>query len=166
MAAPDAHSTKNTCKTLRLKFGGTSVGSPEAMRQAAAIIQEERPKWERIIAVVSAMNGVTNTLIACAQAALDSKNAEYQEHIAQLRQRHFEAIHALVPQELQEGLCAVIDQQLGTLKAFCDSIQVMGEVTPRGMDTISSLGERMNAKIFSACLQQIGLRSRQWTRPD
>ncbi|NPV40958.1 MAG: aspartate kinase [Anaerolineae bacterium] len=159
MADPDAQSNKNTCKTLLLKFGGTSVGSPEAMRQAAAIIQEERPKWERIIAVVSAMNGVTNTLIACAQAALDSKNAEYQEHIAQLRQRHFEAIHALVPQELQEGLCAVIDQQLGTLKAFCDSIQVMGEVTPRGMDTISSLGERMNAKIFSACLQQIGLRS-------
>ena len=57
-------------------------------------------------------------------------------------------------------ICAMIlVRNLATLEAFCDSIQVMGEVTSRGMDTISGFGERMNAQIFSACLVKAGLRS-------
>jgi len=146
-------------KILITKFGGTSMGGADAMRQAARIIQHEQPNWGSIVVVVSAMNGVTNTLIACANSALERKESEYRQNIAALRQRHFEAIHELAPQTLQKNLCAEIEAQLETLKAFCDSIQVMGEVTPRGMDSITSLGERMNARIFSACLQQSGLRS-------
>jgi aspartate kinase len=159
MAGHDLQTDEKSIKTLVLKFGGTSVGSAEAMRQAAQIIQDERPKWDRMAVIVSAMSGVTNILIACSWAALEGKTAEYMDNIASLRERHFDVIHKLTPPEMQEGLCAVIDQQLGTLKAFCDSIQVMGEVSPRGMDAISCLGERMNAKIFSACLQQIGIHS-------
>jgi aspartate kinase len=145
--------------TLLVKFGGTSMGSPNAMQQAAGIISGEKQTWEKIVVVISAMSGVTNSLIACAEAALQSKEQQYNRIISELQARHFETIHALAPQEMQAELCTEIDRQLATLKAFCDSIQVMGEVTPRGMDAISCLGERMNAKIFSACLQQAGLRS-------
>lgn len=146
-------------KTLLVKFGGTSVGSPTAMQQAAEIIRKQREEWVQIAAVVSAMNGVTNNLISCAQAALERKEDKYQDVITQLQTRHFKAIETLAPIDMQDKLRANIDRQLADLKAFCDSIQVMGEVTARGMDAISSLGERMNAQIFSACLQAAGVLS-------
>ena len=146
-------------KTLLLKFGGTSMGSPSAMQQAAEIIRSQRESWQEIIVVVSAMSGVTNNLIACAEAALARKEKKYHEIIAQIKERHFEAIQAVAPQDMQEDLFKEIDDQLASLKAFCDSIQVMGEVTPRGMDAISSFGEHLSARIFSGCLLNAGLKS-------
>ncbi|MDK2982244.1 MAG: aspartate kinase [Chloroflexota bacterium] len=159
MAGKKEAKAKASKGTLLVKFGGTSMGSPSAQQQAARIIADQAQVWDNVVVVISAMSGVTNSLIACADAALARREDEYCAIIAELQQRHFDAIHTLAPQGLQADLCAEIDAQLATLQAFCDSIQVMGEVTPRGMDTISSLGERMNARIFSACLQQAGLRS-------
>ena len=49
-------------KTLVMKFGGTSVGSVEALTQAADIVLECKKKYERLAVVVSAMSGVTNAL--------------------------------------------------------------------------------------------------------
>ena len=146
-------------KTLLLKFGGTSMGGPSAMQQAAEIIRSQRESWQEVIIVVSAMNGVTNNLIACAEAALARKEKSYRDIIAKLQARHFEAIQELAPHDMQEALQQDIENQLARLRAFCDSIQVMGEVTPRGMDMIASFGERLNAKVFSACLVNIGLKS-------
>src|SRR5690606_29995026 len=42
------------------------------------------------------------------------------------------------------------------LSSYCQSIQVLGEVTPRGMDVLSSLGERINAQIVAAVIRSIG----------
>lgn len=159
MAKKNDPDKKENPRTLIIKFGGTSVGTPAAMQQAAEIVRSQEGAWDRIVVVISAMSGVTNTLISCAEAALLRKEDEYREMISKLQERHFEAIHTLAPKAMQEKLQSDIDKQLDNLKAYCDSIQVMGEVTPRGMDTISSLGERMNARIFSACLQQAGLSS-------
>ncbi len=55
--------------TLVMKFGGTSVGSPEAITQVAKILADYAPQWDRIVVVVSAMRGVTNTLLQSAGAA-------------------------------------------------------------------------------------------------
>ena len=159
MAGKKVQNAREAKRLLLVKFGGTSMGSPSAQQQAAKIISDQAQLWDNVVVVISAMSGVTNSLIACADAALQRREDQYSTIITELQTRHFEAIHALAPREMQADLCAEIDRQLATLKAFCDSIQVMGEVTPRGMDAISCLGERMNASIFSACLQQAGLNS-------
>jgi len=67
-----------------MKFGGTSVGSAERIAQAAALVAASRDKGHQVVAVTSAMSGVTNTLIDAAQAA--SKGALD----ASLRPRLFE----------------------------------------------------------------------------
>lgn len=147
-------------KTLLVKFGGTSVGSPAAMRQAAAIILQQSQAWQHVVVVVSAMSGVTDQLIACAHEAIAGNKHAYDSIIAALLRKHLENIHALLPAEQQAGLGEHLERQMETLKTFCDSIRVMGEVTARGMDAISSLGERINAQIFSALLKAEGLSSR------
>ena len=50
-----------------MKFGGTSVGSPEAITQTASIVRKYKRRWDRLVVVVSAMSGVTNNLITLAR---------------------------------------------------------------------------------------------------
>ena len=146
--------------TLVMKFGGTSVGSPEAIAQAAQILADYTPHWERTVVVVSAMSGVTNALLQSATTAGTGDEEAYTELIDQIRDRHRETIRTLFPDNGERTpLLALIDRYIAELSAYCRSIHVMGEITPRGLDTIVSLGERMNARIVAAALRAQALDS-------
>jgi aspartate kinase len=147
-------------KTVVMKFGGTSVGSTEAITQAAGIIAAQAPKWKHLVVVVSAMNGVTDDLIACAQSSVSGDEAKTQASLADLRAHHHRTIENLLKKgEQREQLQNSIDGFFEEISAYCSGIQVMGEVTPRGMDTITSFGERLNARIFKAVLEERGIAS-------
>jgi len=140
--------------TLVMKFGGTSVGSPEAISQTAQIVADTAPKWTRTVVVVSAMSGVTNTLLRSATYAQSGDEEAYTAQVDQLRDRHRETIRILFPDNSERSpLLATIDRFIAELNAYCRSIHVLGEVTQRGLDTIVSLGERMNARIVAAVLR-------------
>lgn len=145
---------------LVMKFGGTSVGSPEAIRQAASIVRKHRRNWDGLVVVVSAMRGVTDMLIRCAVSATQGDMSTCQNVIAELQSCHFEAITSLFPDDGERvRLQKLIDAYISELSAYSRSIHVLGEVTPRGMDTITSLGERMNARLVAAVLRRMGVRS-------
>jgi len=147
-------------RTLVMKFGGTSVGSSHAIRQAADIVLGETARWENQVVVISAMSGVTDALIACAKAAVIGRTDQYEDIITDLYEKHTGVIdELLVHDEKRKQLCIEIDKLFETLQTLCRGIHIMGELTPRGMDAVVSLGERMSARIFSVLLQQRGLRS-------
>ena len=78
----------------------------------------------------------------------------YTAQIDQLRDRHRDTIRKLFPKNGERtALLATIDRYIAELNAFCRSIHVIGEVTSRGLDTIVSLGERMNARVVAAALR-------------
>ncbi len=146
--------------TLTMKFGGTSVGSGEAISQAAGIVLEQAKKWERLVVVVSALSGVTDALIRGARTAVSGDDQGYRAVVADLRIRHYRAVDALLAQEGERAqLLATVDEYLDECAAFCRSVHVLGEVTPRAMDAITSLGERISARILAALLRQRGVRS-------
>ena len=146
--------------TLTMKFGGTSIGSTQAITEAADIVLEQSSKWERLIVVVSAMNGVTDDLIEGAQSASRGEDQTYQATHSKLRDRHHATIDQLLSQsDERESLLAEVDTFLDDYFNFCRSIYILGEVTPRAMDTISSLGERLSARILAALLRQKGAQS-------
>ncbi len=147
-------------KTLVMKFGGTSVGGAPAVAQAAAIVQDQAQAWERLVVIVSAMRGVTDALIQGAHAAASGDGQTYPALVTDLRVRHTLAVAELLTGvEERTALLTALDAYLDEFATFCRSVQVLGEVTPRAMDAISSLGERMNARIVAARLRQMGLRS-------
>tara|TARA_A100001388_G_scaffold158029_1_gene117884 strand:+ start:293 stop:1507 length:1215 start_codon:yes stop_codon:yes gene_type:complete len=65
-------------KIVVLKFGGTSVGSIEKIRNISNIIQDYRKKGNKVIVVSSAMSGVTNDLIK--KSRMVSKNFSDSEY--------------------------------------------------------------------------------------
>ncbi len=147
-------------KTLVMKFGGTSVGGAPAILQAAAIVQEQVQAWEHLVVIVSAMRGVTDALIQGARTAASGDGQTYPALVTDLRVKHTLAVAELLSDtDERTALLKALDAYLDEFATFCRSVQVLGEVTPRAMDAISSLGERMNARIVAARLRQEGLRS-------
>jgi len=146
--------------TLTMKFGGTSVGSVEALVQAADIVLEQAHKWERLTVVVSAMSGVTDALARGALTAASGDSQAYRAIVTDLRARHYRAVDTLLPSDGERTqLLTAVDEYLDEFAAFCRSIHILGEVTPRAMDAVTSLGERINARTMAALLRQKGARS-------
>jgi aspartokinase/homoserine dehydrogenase 1 len=147
--------------SLTMKFGGTSVGNADAINQATGIILEQAEHWGRCTVVVSAMSGVTDALTRGAVAAANGGNGHgFRGAVADLRVQHYRVVDELLPVDGERAqLLGVVDAYLDEYDAFCRSVQVLGEVTPRAMDAITSLGERINARVVAAVLRQKGARS-------
>ena len=146
--------------TLAMKFGGTSVGNAEAHAQTAGIVLEQAESWDRLAVVVSAMSGVTDALTEGALTAASGDDQTYRAIVADLRVKHYRAVDELLdPNGERAQLLATVDEYLDDFATFCHSVHVLGEVTPRAMDAITSLGERINARILAAVLRQRGAQS-------
>jgi len=147
--------------TLTMKFGGTSVGSPEALSQAAEIVLSNSEKWERLIVVVSAMSGVTDALAQGALTAASGDNRTYREIHSNLKTLHQNVVDALLPSGGEHAeLTTILGKFLDEFTTLCHSVYILGEVTPRAMDIIMSLGERINARILAALLRHGGGQSK------
>jgi aspartate kinase len=136
------------------------VGSAEALTQAGAIVQEQADHQDRLVVVVSAMSGVTDALIRGARTAASGDDQTFRSIVTELRVLHYRAVDALSLSDAERSqVLAVVDEYLDEFAAFCHSVYVLGEATARAMDAITSLGERLNARIMAALLRKQGLRS-------
>jgi bifunctional aspartokinase / homoserine dehydrogenase 1 len=143
-----------------MKFGGTSVGSSVAIAQAVEIVSGQARQWDRLVVVVSAMSGVTDALTIGARTAATGDGVTYRSAVTELRAGHYAAIDTLLARNGERtSLLATVDQFLDEFAAFCHSVHVLGEVTPRAMDAITSLGERISARIVAAALRERGVRA-------
>ena len=140
--------------TLVMKFGGTSVGGELAIMQVVKIVRKAKIEWENIVVVVSAMRGVTDKLLSTAKNA--ASGYDNADSIAdELRKIHFDVLDALT---LNDNLVReTLDTLLHEFVSLCHAIFVLGEASPRAMDAIASLGERMNAPLVAAVLTASGI---------
>ena len=87
---------KSSPKTLVMKFGGTSVGSPEAVNNAVQIIQQALPDWPHLVVVISAMSGVTNLLLDSASHAVQGDQDQIQSARETLLDKHQSIADAMI----------------------------------------------------------------------
>jgi aspartokinase/homoserine dehydrogenase 1 len=159
--------------TITQKFGGTSVGSAEAIARVAGIVRRVRENTlhptpgvaaRRTAVVVSAMSGVTNELVRAAQMAVQGRDDVVAEIVRALRERHRATLAALAadaegPLEESERLTLGhrIEDLLDYVQSLCRATSILGECTARGMDVISGLGERLAVHLVAAALQARGV---------
>jgi aspartate kinase len=142
---------------LVMKFGGTSVGSASAIIQVAEITRDQRTRWDGVGVVVSAMSGVTDLLIKGAQAALRERDG-FREAAQQIRAKHRAAIAELLGEHPEAAAVqAIIEPLLAEFELLCHSVGVLGELSPRALDAISGLGERMSAPLVAATMRVRGI---------
>ena len=117
---------------LVLKFGGTSVGSADAIRQAAAVAAHHRDAGHEVVVVTSAMSGVTDLLLASAHAAATGDLGRFLDIAASIRAKHLDACAALFPDpEVRAAVTGPIEDRLSELNRLAEALSVLGEVSPR-----------------------------------
>ena len=148
-------------QTLVMKFGGTSVGSADALVKATQIVKDARAEYPRVVVITSAMSGVTNLLLDSAALASQGKVDSLPSAESTLREKHFAAADALIKNEhLREVTKAEINVLIFSLVDLCKAIAILGEASPRAMDAVASIGERMCVRLLGAVLEDAGVNAK------
>ena len=144
--------------TLVMKFGGTSVGNAEAIERTASIIEFSYVNWPQLVVVSSAMSGVTNQLLEGANTAAAGDAVTYREVARILRRQHFQVVSDLLSSGGEaQRITTEIDRFIDRYEALCKAVLVLGELTPRALDAMTSIGERMIIRLLAAYLRHKGL---------
>lgn len=132
-----------------LKFGGTSVGSPESLRKAIEIVESVSDRSP--IVVVSALSGVTNRLVDAAEGAAAGDLDKAREAVRDIRRRHEEIAWELVLQKADflESFASHLDHHASEISTILEGAGLLREVTPRARDKIVAIGEKLSSVLFA-----------------
>lgn len=131
-----------------MKFGGSSVGSSDRIKQVIQIVKKSYDNDPSLVVVVSAFGGTTDELIRIATTASQGKPS-YLEDLSKLRLRHEQAIAELIA----DGFS--LDVEFNELNDALHGIQLIRELSKRSLDYIMSFGERLSAMIICKALGQL-----------
>jgi aspartate kinase len=141
-----------------VKFGGTSVGDAEAIERATEIVRGRLAR--RPLVVVSALSGTTNTLLAIAEQAEKGQLIGALRGVEGLRERHLgEAAKLLGDTVVATDVCADLSVMFDELASLAEALSVLGHMTPRSVDAIASIGERLSSHLVVAVLNARGIRA-------
>ncbi len=126
-----------------LKFGGTSVGSAENIKKVKDIVLQEK---DDVIVVISALGGVTDKILKAARMA-SIGTGYFHNELTEVKKRHYEVINEL----FEEGheVKTRIDILLKEMEKILTGVTLVGELTPKTVDRIVGLGERLSSHIVA-----------------
>ncbi|HXZ78970.1 MAG TPA: aspartate kinase [Terriglobales bacterium] len=139
-----------------MKFGGTSVGDAERIRESARRVAECVPKSE-VVTVVSALAGVTDHILKTVTAARQGEQATVEAQLRALEERHEGVIRELFVGKEREQVESRVGAVLRQLHDFCSALLMLRSSTAQILDVAAPMGEKMSAQIFVAVLRQMGL---------
>lgn len=136
---------------LVMKFGGTSVGSASRMKQVAKLL----PQNKKLIVVLSAMSGVTNTLVEIAKQLFEKKNDAAVELIEELRQKHLTVVEELYENEsFKTKGREMIDSHFDFIIGFTQDSFTLHEEK-----AVLAQGELLSTALFQFHLEELGKNS-------
>src|SRR5438876_9493608 len=153
-------------KVCVIKFGGTSVGSGERIRQVAAIVAHALKEYQASdslfpVVVVSAMSGVTDQLLRIARHACSGEREAYEQEIESLHLKHLTAAqivaqdaakHAALVEDLEEGVAALTEDVYTLCRAAEQGLEVSLPTA-----AVASRGERLSILLVAAAVGDLGI---------
>jgi aspartokinase/homoserine dehydrogenase 1 len=151
---------------LVMKFGGTSMGSAERIRVAAAICTEQKVQ-RPVLAVVSAMSGVTDLLLGTLRHAEADDEAGIESSIRSLSDRHEKTCHELLREPARcDRAMAGIRELIADFHRIAHGMLMLGERPPRSVDEAIAIGERLSALMIAEYLEAAGIPARAINAAD
>lgn len=151
---------------LVLKFGGTSVSSPQNIRNVATMIKK-LTKEHKIIPVFSAISGVTDDLIRITNL-IQNRNKEGASLIAKkIIKMHTDIANQCVKNpKIKKDLLNKMKSDLDEFQDLLHGMLLLGEVTPRSSDYMISFGERLSINLVAFTLNELGIKAVPLTGKD
>jgi aspartate kinase len=143
---------------LVMKFGGTSMGSAERIRAAAALASTQAARRPTAV-VVSAMSKITDLLLDTLRHAEGGDQAGAGANIETLRLRHVAAVHELLPESGRSETLGHVDSLVAEFHRIAGGILMLGDRPPRAIDEAVAIGERLSTVLMSAYLNSQGVKA-------
>lgn len=127
-----------------MKFGGTSVGTPERMKAVVSLIN----KGENVVVVLSAMSGTTNALIEISSALYSGNKNEAVSRIEKLRTKYYDVVNGLYETEkTKKDGNGIVDSHFNYISGF-----VNDTFTRTQEKAIIAQGELLSTELFHLML--------------
>ncbi len=147
-----------------MKFGGTGVNSGSKVRKVTELIKAEKSRGNEVVAVISAIRGMTDDILAIAGSIREGRRASIDEFMKNTRDSHTSILRdAITDKTIVKEAESLITQVLNELENVLRGITLLAEVTPKTLDYLLSFGERLSTPIVSYGLQYIGTPSEHLT---
>ena len=147
-----------------MKFGGSSVATGENIRHVSDIVTQYAKNDCGIAVVVSALAGVTNSLIEVAEHAKKSDEKLIQAFTTGLSKKHLAAIEsAITSKQIQKEVTQITEKIIVELEKVLTGICYVGELTPKSKDYVLSFGERLSAPIVWGAIKDRKLETQCFT---
>jgi aspartate kinase len=151
-------------KKIVMKFGGTSVATGENIRHVADIVTQNVKNDCRVAVVVSALAGVTNSLIETACQAKKSDEKQVQAFTTGLLKKHLAAVSgAITSKQLRKEVAQITEKTIAELEKVLTGICYVGELTPKSKDYVLSFGERLSAPIVWGAIKDLNVETQCFT---
>ncbi len=144
-------STRPSAGLHVLKFGGTSLGNSDRVREVASIVTAQSEKGPTI-AVVSALGHVTDELVAASEFA-KAGDQRYAAKLEEIRAFHLESVKELTSLEDRSDVAKSVDSILAGLEELLQGVSLVRECTARTQDGVLSVGERLSTILVAAALR-------------
>ncbi len=140
-----------------MKFGGTSVQDAAAMERVIEIVRSRRERQP--VVVLSALAGTTDALQRCAEEAHRGREREALQLLEDgIVVRHREVVEGLLQDPMQRRLLLdSLEKHFQEVRMLLRGLAILGELTPRSLDTVLAYGERLSTLIATAAMQERGL---------
>ncbi len=140
-----------------MKFGGSSVGTPDRVRNVMSIIARARARHRNLVVVFSAFEGITDQIIATSRQAARG-DRKYIAGLKKIRDRHIGTLAALIPGRGRKRYEKFVREQLADLSSVLHGVLFTEELTPRTLDYTMSFGEILSTSIIAGALNASGVR--------
>jgi aspartokinase/homoserine dehydrogenase 1 len=149
-----------------MKFGGTSVGSVKSILSLKKIVETEA-RTQPVVVVVSALDGITDKLIATSKMAKQG-DEHYREEFDAMVTRHHQMIEAIISDDKKRiDLFNNVDQLFDQLKSIFYGVYLIHDLSKKTEDTIVSYGERLSSHIVAAMIKNgVRMNSRDFIRTE
>lgn len=142
-----------------LKFGGSSVATPENVEMVLSIVRQSAEK-RPVVFVVSAIGGMTDMLLMAGRLAT-VQSEEYRQIIGEIENRFLSYVRKLLPVTTQSATLSMVKEKINEIEEICNGIYVLQEMSSRISDRLLSFGEIITSKIISEKMAADGI-DHQW----
>ena len=132
-----------------LKFGGTSVGSPETILNVKKIVESQTVP---VVVVVSALGGVTDQLLRTARMAATG-DSSYKQEFETLAARHHDMVAKTVRTNRKEEVGAKVNSLLEELGNILKGVYLIKDLSYKSTDIIVSYGEGLSSIIVDGVIE-------------
>ncbi|HUG80708.1 MAG TPA: lysine-sensitive aspartokinase 3 [Bryobacterales bacterium] len=138
-----------------MKFGGSSIESAEAIQRVAGIVAARAER--RPLVVVSALGKTTDRLLDIGRTAIGGNLDAALSKLDDLRQFHTIEAGAVVAPQSEPAIEAHLESHFRELAELIRGLAILGEMSARSLDALSSYGERLSSYIMTEALRARGM---------